>query len=130
MKLTFMDQQVREAWGRILRDAQSPGDGKMVLEALENIREMVAPRLVDACALQAEWGRRKLAHDLIEIGREEFERVSTPLDTHASVPGAGSPGFGSKPGGTIAERGRVSVASLGKLATRRRGPAASYKPET
>ena len=124
MKHSFGEPLVREALGRILRDAPQPGDGKLVLESLENVRETVSMRLIDACALQAEWGRRKLAHDLIEIGREEFERVTT----ETSLPSSGTrPEFGSA--SSITERGPIAVASASRIASRRRGPAASYKPD-
>jgi len=122
MKRSFIEPAVREALGRILRDAPSPGDGKMLLEALENVREMVAPRLVDACALQAEWGRRKLAHDLIEIGREEFERVTT----ETSLPSSGI-SFGSASGASLGEPGARGGIAISKLASRRRGP--RYTPD-
>jgi hypothetical protein len=126
MKHSFGEPLVREALGRILRDAPSPGDGKMVLEALENVRETVSVRLLDACALQAEWGRRKLAHDLIEIGREEFERVTTETSLPNSGPGSGS-AFGSSPGSSISDPASRRAIAIGKLASRRRGP--RYTPD-
>lgn len=124
MKRNFLEQGVREAVGRILRDAPAKGDGKLLLEALENVRELVPNKLFDACALQAEWGRRKLAHDLIEIGREEFERVTT----ETSLPGTGSTGIGSSPGSSISERTGIPASTANRFASRRRGPAATFKP--
>lgn len=122
MKRAFNDQKVKEAVGRILRDQPQPGDGKLLLEALENVRELVPHRLFDACALQAEWGRRKLAHDLIEIGREEFERVTT----ETSLPGTRAPSFGSS-ASSLTEPGARTGTALAKLASRRRGP--QFTPE-
>lgn len=129
MKHHFQEQIVREAVGRILRDAPQPGDGKLLLEALENVREVVAQRLFDASALQAEWGRRKLAHDLIEIGREEFERVTTETSLPNIGTSSSGSAFGSSPGSSIADPGGARAIAFGKLASRRRGPAASYKPD-
>lgn len=127
MKHGFGEQLVREALGRILRDAPQPGDGKLVLEALENVREMVSPRLLEACALQAEWGRRKLAHDLIEIGREEFERVTTEASLPSSGTSSGSAKFGSASGSSLSERGPITAVTASRIASRRRGP--RYTPD-
>ena len=124
MKRGFLDNGVREALGRILRDAPAAGDGKLLLEALESLREMVPQRLIDACALQAEYGRRKLAHDLIEIGREEFERVTA----ETSLPSSGKRSEFSGGSSSLAERGPARLGTLAGIASRRRGPAATWKP--
>ena len=124
MKHGFGETLVREALGRILRDAPQPGDGKLLLEALENVRETLSPRLPDASALQAEWGRRKLAQDLIEIGREEFERVTTEASLRD---GRTSGEFGSASGASLSERGPVTAIAASRFASRRRGP--RYTPD-
>lgn len=121
MKHGLGELLVREAIGRILRDAPQPGDGKTLLEALENVREAVPARLPDASALQAEWGRRNLAQHLIEIGREEFERVTTETSLSGTrAPGSSS--FGSSAGSSISEPGPISGVIASRIASRRRGP--------
>jgi hypothetical protein len=118
MKRDLRDKDVREAVGRILRDQPLPGDGSMLLEALEAVREHVDPRPPDACALQQESGRRRLAHDLIEIGREEFERV------HSAESGTvvGRRRFGGDPGFTVSG----TLTAAGSRRSRRRGPAGPF----
>jgi hypothetical protein len=119
MKRDLTDGAVKEAIGRILRDQPFAGDGETLLEALEAIREHVELRPPEACALQQEWGRRKLAHELIEIGRQEFERVNS-----AESPSGHEPrrGFGSRIGFVSSDAGARRSAEPVRR-SRRRGPA-------
>jgi hypothetical protein len=121
MKRGLSDALVKEAIGRILRDQPLPGDGNLFLEALECEREVVSFKQPEPCALQGEWGRRRLAQDLIDIGAKEFIRVTT--DTSLSSPGSTSGGS------SISEPRTFASPIAARIASRRRGPAASYKPD-
>lgn len=118
MKKNLNDEDVQQAIGRILSDRPYPGDGNMLLQALEHEREMISPVLLDACALSAGWGRRKLAHDLIEIARKEYQRVHSGLPSANAISGTSG---SASPGSSLSDPSGLKPGVV-HLASRRRGP--------
>lgn len=134
MSKSLADEDVQQAIGRILADKHFPGDGNLLLQALENERAHIPATLPDACALSAGWGRRKLAADLIEIARKEYQRVHTRLPS-SNAPSNGdtarssdASGFGS--GSSSLASSRPGDSGVVSISTRRHGPIFERNPSS